>query len=70
VSGAIADANENISSFFMPCLVIGQWQHVRSLYKCEVVIQSGSNLTSCSNVYLFYSFVLATRFQSYPSGYS
>ena len=48
MSGAIADANENISSFFMPCLVIGQWQHIRSLDKCEVVIQSGSNLTSCN----------------------
>jgi hypothetical protein len=70
VSGAIADVNEIISSFFMPCLVIGQWQHVRSLYKCEVVIQSGSNLTSCNNVYLFYSFVLTSRFQYYPSGCS
>jgi len=53
VSGAIADENEHISSFFMPCLVIGRWQHVQSLYKCEVVSQSGSNLTSCNNIYLF-----------------
>jgi len=70
VSGARYDANEIISSFFMPCLVIGQWQHVRSLYKCEVVIRSGSNLTSRNNVYLFYSFVLTSRFQYYTSGCS
>jgi hypothetical protein len=56
--------------FFVPCLVIGQWQHVRSLFKCEVVIQSGSNLNNCNNVYLFYSFVLTSRFQYYPSGCS
>lgn len=56
--------------FFVPCLVIGQWQHVRSLYKWEVVFQSDSNLTSYNNVYLFYSFVLTSRFQYCPSGCS